>query len=102
MLLYIHYILVLLALSSVERAVLWLLLFLTLTYPFQKTIQQGAATTVLCAVYPNIEQTSGSFYNDCNIAELKPHAMHDEDAKALWELSEKLTLLVPETTENKS
>jgi len=66
-------------------------IILTLTYPFQKTIQQGAATTVLCAVYPNIEQTSGSFYNDCNIAELKPHAMHDEDAKALWELSEKLT-----------
>jgi len=72
-----------------------------------KTIPQGAATNVWCAVSPLLEDRSGVYCEDCNIAALddsdptaytgatktqglRPYAVNKENAKNLWTLSEQL------------
>lgn len=58
-----------------------------LTKPFTKTLDQGAATTVYCAVHPDVERDSGRYYVSCWDEETslaKPLA-HDEALQdALW------------------
>jgi hypothetical protein len=57
----------------------------------QKSISEGAATTVLCALYPEVK--SGGYYYDCKSSEgerLHPMALDDTLSKKLWELSEKV------------
>jgi NAD(P)-dependent dehydrogenase (short-subunit alcohol dehydrogenase family) len=67
-----------------------------------KTVEQGAATTVWCAVSPQLNGQGGVYCADCDIAELVPDdspnpsgvrrwAIDDTIAKALWKLSEQLT-----------
>src|SRR6185369_12346838 len=67
-----------------------------------KTPQQGAATTVWCAVSPELEGTGGVYCENCDIARAVP-ADHQEldgvlpwaidagQAERLWELSERMT-----------
>ena len=72
-----------------------------------KTIPQGAATNVWCAVSPQLENISGVYCEDCNIAlldadvpedfssrtktqGLQPYAVDKENAQRLWALSEEL------------
>jgi retinol dehydrogenase-14 len=63
-------------------------------YPFKmfgyKTVHQGAQTNIFCAVSPDLEKVSGVYFADCKKEELLPHALNEEDAKKLWDLSEKL------------
>ncbi len=54
-----------------------------------KTIPQGAATSVFCCVSPTI--IGGQFYNDCAASAVPAHANNEEDANLLWELSAQLT-----------
>lgn len=74
-----------------------------------KTIQQGAATSVWCAVSPQLVGIGGVYCEDVDIAELdkgniehnyddpstlrgvQPYSLDAENAKRLWVLSEKLT-----------
>lgn len=65
-----------------------------------KTPQQGAATTVWAATSPLIEDRSGTYCEDCNVAVpeegrtqsgVRAHAVDQERADALWVLSERLT-----------
>ena len=71
--------------------------------PF-KSIEQGAATTVWCAVSPQLNGKGGVYCEDCDIAPMvpadsklnsgvRPWAVDKAAAKALWILSEKLTSL---------
>ncbi len=66
-----------------------------------KTIQQGAATSVLVATSPQLEGIGGHYFEDCNEARVldpdAPHASESgvaayavdpEDAERLWKLSE--------------
>jgi len=58
----------------------------------QKTVPQGAATTVYAALAPEAA-VGGKFYCDCQEAvdpPAAPHALDPEEAKRLWTLSEKL------------
>lgn len=55
----------------------------------QKTIPQGAATQVYCALAPNI--TAGGYYSDCNEGYRSSVSLDLELAKKLWEVSEQLT-----------
>jgi NAD(P)-dependent dehydrogenase (short-subunit alcohol dehydrogenase family) len=65
-------------------------------YPW-KTLEQGAATSVLLAASPLIEGISGRYFEDCNEAELttdpdsedgvRPHALDPDDAARLWDVS---------------
>ncbi|KAF2223281.1 short-chain dehydrogenase [Elsinoe ampelina] len=58
-----------------------------------KTIEQGAATTVVAAMQPDLQEKSGAFLKDCVIFEeskQKPWIKDAKLAKDLWELSERL------------
>lgn len=67
-----------------------------------KTIQQGAATTVWCAVNDKLNNIGGVYCEDCNIAKavladsnepygVRPWAIDINAADQLWEISEKMT-----------
>jgi NAD(P)-dependent dehydrogenase (short-subunit alcohol dehydrogenase family) len=65
-----------------------------------KTIEQGAATSVLVATSPQLEGTGGRYFEDCNEAPVVEHPAQDTgsgvaayavdptNAERLWELSE--------------
>jgi len=66
-----------------------------------KTIQEGAATTVWCAISPQLEGKGGIYCADCTVSPITPndsdlqtgvrqYAIDPTTAKALWDLSEKL------------
>ncbi|KAH8551423.1 hypothetical protein BGW37DRAFT_557313 [Umbelopsis sp. PMI_123] len=59
---------------------------------FWKSIPQGTSTHLVAAFDPNIASESGSFLDDCQIA--NDHAMEyakdDAQAEKLWQLSEKI------------
>ena len=67
-----------------------------------KTVEQGAATTVWCAVSRQLDALGGVYCEDCNIAApvpadspaltgVRPWAMEPALAERLWALSEKIT-----------
>ena len=66
-----------------------------------KTIPQGAATTVWCAVSPLLKNIGGVYCEDSNVAGLtheqtmsagvNPYSLDETFAEKLWTLSEKLT-----------
>src|SRR6267378_3831697 len=67
-----------------------------------KTVEQGAATSVLLAASPLLDGISGRYFEDCNeapvvlrrsettIAGVAPYALDPANAERLWELSSKL------------
>jgi NAD(P)-dependent dehydrogenase (short-subunit alcohol dehydrogenase family) len=67
-----------------------------------KSIEEGAATTIWCAVSPQLNGKGGVYCEDCDIAAMvpadsklnsgvRPWAVDKAAAEALWSLSEKLT-----------
>lgn len=52
--------------------------------------QQGAATTVYCAVAPELEGFGGMYINNCFRCLPSPQAEDQATAASLWELSERL------------
>lgn len=59
--------------------------------PLFKTPENGAQTTIFCAVDESIADHSGRYYSDCKEKRPRPQAENMEDAKRLWDLSEQLT-----------
>lgn len=70
--------------------------------PPAKTIEQGAATSVLLAASPDTEGVTGSYYEDCaparlvteragHIGGVAPYALDPDNAERLWRISELLT-----------
>ncbi len=66
-----------------------------------KTVSQGAATAVWCAVSPLLDGKGGVYCEDCNIAEInttsgrifrgvRPHAIDPHEADRLWTVSEEM------------
>ena len=55
---------------------------------FFKTVEQGAQTTIYLAVSKEVEGISGRYFSDCKQSKLMPHALSDEDASKLWQISE--------------
>jgi retinol dehydrogenase-12 len=56
---------------------------------FNKTIPQGAATSIYVATAPELEGVGGKYFSDCAIAVPENATENEDDAKKLWELSEK-------------
>ena len=52
--------------------------------------QQGAATTVYCAVAREMDGVGGMYFNNCCRCPPSSAASDDELAKALWDISEKM------------
>ncbi|XP_063044883.1 retinol dehydrogenase 12-like [Engraulis encrasicolus] len=65
----------------------WGALITVLTPLIFKSTNQGAQTTIYCAVEESIANTSGLYYSDCAPKQPAPQACDDEAAKRLWDLS---------------
>jgi hypothetical protein len=67
-----------------------------------KTVEQGAATSVLVATAPELEGVGGRYFEDCNEAPVvgersglgargvAPYALDPDNADRLWEVSSRL------------
>ncbi|KAJ7859001.1 NAD-P-binding protein [Mycena leptocephala] len=57
-----------------------------------KTIPQGAATTVVAAFNPTLNNTPGAYLTDCVVANevIAPHSSDPVNAEKLWTLTEKI------------
>ncbi|KAF3390653.1 Short-chain dehydrogenase [Penicillium rolfsii] len=55
-----------------------------------KTLDQGAATSLVAALDPSITAASGPFLMDCQPAEAREYAKDQAKAEKLWDLSERL------------
>ena len=55
------------------------------------TVEQGAATSVYCAISPELSKVSGRYYSDAKEVPCAPHANDEKLEEALWALSEKFT-----------
>jgi NAD(P)-dependent dehydrogenase (short-subunit alcohol dehydrogenase family) len=73
-----------------------------LTLPPVKTIEQGAATSVLLAASPEVEGVTGRYYEDCAQAPViqereghtggvAPYVLDPDNAVRLWQISEQST-----------
>jgi NAD(P)-dependent dehydrogenase (short-subunit alcohol dehydrogenase family) len=73
-----------------------------LALPPVKTIEQGAATSVLLAASPEVEGVTGRYYEDCAEAPVvqereghtggvAPYVLDPDNADRLWQISEQLT-----------
>jgi len=66
-----------------------------------RTVEQGAATTIWCAISPLLNSIGGVYCEDADIAVLslgedisagiKPYSLDESNAKRLWKLSERMT-----------
>ncbi|MDH6679370.1 NAD(P)-dependent dehydrogenase (short-subunit alcohol dehydrogenase family) [Rhodococcus sp. LBL1] len=72
-----------------------------LALPPQKTVEQGAATSVLLAASPDVEGVTGRYYEDCAQATqvderdnhthgVAPYVLDPENAERLWRISDEL------------
>ncbi|MGW2563852.1 SDR family NAD(P)-dependent oxidoreductase [Streptomyces sp. NPDC001514] len=72
-----------------------------LALPPQKTVEQGAATSVLLAASPTVDGVTGRYFEDCAqaapvteragaIAGVAPYALDRENAARLWAVSKSL------------
>ena len=61
---------------------------------FFKSVEQGAQTTIYCAVSEEMEGVTGQYLDDCQIKDLRnPQATDDQAADRLWEMSMELVKL---------
>ena len=68
---------------------IWYFVFI---YPMTKNINEGAQTTIYCAVEEGLASQSGKYFSDCRIKEPSKIAMDDGIAKKLWEYSENIVI----------
>ncbi|XP_078503534.1 WW domain-containing oxidoreductase [Lissotriton helveticus] len=76
--------------SSIHRSWWVYTLLFTFARPFTKSMQQGAATSVYCAISPDLEGIGGMYFNNCCRCLPSQEAQTEGTAAALWELSERL------------
>jgi NAD(P)-dependent dehydrogenase (short-subunit alcohol dehydrogenase family) len=62
-----------------------------LTHPFIKTLPQGAATSVFCAVSPALENISGQYFSDCQHREPSKLTKDNKMENKIWSIAEKFS-----------
>lgn len=72
--------------------------------PFLKTIPQGAATTVYCAVSPLDQHAHGAYFHNSQLSSMAPGGCDANLAAQLWEETERVTGYSwrPQPTEKKA
>lgn len=60
---------------------------------FSKTPEEGAQTSIYCAIEESLANETGCYYSDCEKVAPAPKAENVEDAKKLWDLSVKMVQL---------
>ena len=63
---------------------------LVLVKPFLRTAERGAETSVYLATSDEVATTSGAYFYNCRPKKLKASARDREQARRLWEVSERL------------
>ena len=58
--------------------------------PGMKSLAEGCATIVAACIDPNLKGDSGAYLDDCQVGDATAFTMDSNNAKKLWELSEKL------------
>lgn len=71
-------------------------LYKLLTWLLFKTLEEGAQTTIYCAVDEKAANESGLYYSDCSVNNPRWRARDDQYSKNLWDISCKLLHLEPE------
>lgn len=64
-----------------------------LSWLLTKTPKDGAQTTIYLAVASEVEDVTGKYFSDCQLANVSADAEDEESAKKLWDLSEEFTKL---------
>ena len=73
-------------------------LALTVGHLFMIAPDAGAKTTIYVATAPELEGVSGKYFDKCKEKQPRASAQNDDDAAALWALSERLTATTTETS----
>jgi hypothetical protein len=68
---------------------------MALLRPVARSPEKGAETAVYLCSSPEVEGVSGKYFHDCKPTWPKQFAQSDEDARRLWEVSERMTGLAP-------
>ncbi|KAI6082472.1 retinol dehydrogenase 13 [Hypoxylon rubiginosum] len=55
-----------------------------------RTLSQGTSSLLASALDPDFDDKSGSYVRNCQVAPAREYALDPENARKLWELSEKL------------
>jgi WW domain-containing oxidoreductase len=71
----------------------WATLTGIFSWPFARSVGQGAATQCYVASSPALEGVSGRYFADCNPARMSAHGQNPELAARLWAVSEELLAL---------
>jgi len=77
--------------TNIQNNSKFLLRLTSLVTPWMKTVEQGAATTVYCAVAPELTpENGGLYYDDCRLGATTRTAQRADNAEKLWALSEEM------------
>lgn len=60
------------------------------SWPFSRSVEQGAATQCYVATSPALASVSGYYFANCNPARMSVHGQNQELAARLWAVSENL------------
>jgi WW domain-containing oxidoreductase len=74
--------------TDITRSSVAATLLMTLARPFSKSLAQGAATSVYCAIAPELEGIGGRYYRDCAEGRMSAGARDAQAAARLWQLTE--------------
>lgn len=65
-------------------------LVMLLLKPFARSPEKGAETAIYLCSSPAVEGVSGEYFVDCEIRSPRDFARNDEDARRLWEVSQRM------------
>lgn len=68
-------------------------IFYPIWYIFSKSAEQGAQTTIHCAITYEVLQYSGCYFSDCQVKTPSIHARNKDGPERLWKISEQLVNL---------
>jgi len=63
--------------------------------PFARSVKKGAETGVYLCASPMVEGVTGAYFYNRSEKRLKAYARNEEDARHLWNISERMTALKP-------
>ncbi|XP_049626425.1 retinol dehydrogenase 11 [Suncus etruscus] len=70
----------------IRHSVIMRLMWKLFSY-FVKTPQQGAQTTLHCALTEGLESLNGKYFSDCQVAWISPQGRNETVARRLWDTS---------------
>ena len=74
--------------TDIGRGSLAMRIIMQLISPFTKTPNQGASTSVYCAIEADASLVAGKYYSHCQPARMSAEAADEKVAAKLWQLSE--------------